>query len=82
MAIDIQRTLLSLSTNSAFYVIEGADHGSIQSDERYAAQVRPIIQRVIEARRAPERVLLYLIINCSDSISFMGSVLSSAQRVA
>jgi len=39
------------SSNSVTRVIDGADHGSIQGNEQYAAQISAAIVEVIESAR-------------------------------
>ena len=40
------------SSNSVTRVIDGADHGSIQGNEQYAAQISAAIREVIESARS------------------------------
>jgi pimeloyl-ACP methyl ester carboxylesterase len=45
------QALTAYSSNSLFRVVTGSDHGTILSDERYAAQISTAIVEVIEAAR-------------------------------
>lgn len=47
----LQQELAGLSTNSAIYRVEGADHSSLVHDRRYALEVSAVILQMIAATR-------------------------------